>query len=247
MAASMENCINNTQNDSIEHISYQQQRQQHFLHLSQTGSKIENSVNNPGNVKAPSSSSSCMPKIPSYQSVQDIDFVEFIPPTDISALSKVVGSILNKLCTKSVYDNYGIGSSNQLYRGFSKENLPKITLQDYCTRILKFGKISIATLVQSVIYIDKIITQHPKLLTIKTVHRLLLASIIVSAKFTDDYHLTNTNFARVGGVNLKELNMLEVDFCKLLSFSLFTPVAIFNKYWKTIHSLAENIEDDEEE
>ena len=75
----------------------------------------------------------------------------------------------------------------------------------------------------------------------------LARSIIVSAKFTDDYHLTNTNFARVGGVNLKELNMLEVDFCKLLSFSLFTPVAIFNKYWKTIHSLAENIEDDEEE
>ena len=200
----------------------------------------DNGANRKAVTKAVSSSPT-IPKIPSYQNVQDIEFVEYIPPTDTVAMSKVVGSILNKLCSNKPCGNFGISSSIPLYRCFSKENLPKISLEDYCNRILKFGKISTATLVQSIIYIDKIITQHPQLLTIRTVHRLLLSSIIVSAKFIDDHHLTNTNFARIFGVKLNELNTLEVQFCKLMSFSLFTPVTTFNKYWRTIHSLAENV------
>ncbi len=188
-----------------------------------------------------------LPKIPSYESVQDIDYVEHIQHNEVLALSNVVGGILQKLCTKSIYAKFRISPSNPLYTVFSKTNLPKITLQDYCIRIMKFAKVSVATVVQSVIYIDKVITQHPKLLTSKSVHRLLLASIVVAAKFTDDFHLTNKNFARVGGVQIKEMNSLEINFCKLMSFSFFTPPRVFNKYWKTIHSLAQNVGDDEDD
>ena len=188
-----------------------------------------------------------LPKIPSYESVQDIDYVEHIQHNEVLALSNVVGGILQKLCTKSIYAKFRISPSNPLYTVFSKTNLPKITLQDYCIRIMKFAKVSVATVVQSVIYIDKVITQHPKLLTSKSVHRLLLASIVVAAKFTDDFHLTNKNFARVGGVQIKEMNSLEINFCKLMSFSLFTPSHVFIKYWKTIHSLAQNVGDNEDD
>ena len=70
-----------------------------------------------------------LPKIPSYESVQDIDYVEHIQHNEVLALSNVVGGILQKLCTKSIYAKFRISPSNPLHTVFSKTNLPKITLQ----------------------------------------------------------------------------------------------------------------------
>lgn len=52
------------------------------------------------------------------------------------------------------------------------------------------------------------------------IHRLLLVSIMVAAKFYDDSIYKNTLWARVGGISLSELGRLEMDFLLLMDFKL---------------------------
>ncbi len=44
---------------------------------------------------------------------------------------------------------------------------------------------------------------------------------MVSAKYLDDYHLTNKPLVDFVGVSLEKLNELEADFLFLIDFSLF--------------------------
>lgn len=54
-----------------------------------------------------------------------------------------------------------------------------------------------------------------------SVHRLLLAAVLLATKFIDDVLYDNAHFAKVGGLDVKELNMLELDMLKVLNFRLF--------------------------
>ena len=51
-------------------------------------------------------------------------------------------------------------------------------------------------------------------------HRVLLATTLISAKLLDDECYNNTYWAQVGGVSLPHLNQLEVEVMSLLNFSL---------------------------
>lgn len=61
------------------------------------------------------------------------------------------------------------------------------------------------------IFMDKIIAHHPEVIVSSlTIHRLLLTGIMLASKMFDDFFITNTAYARIGGVEVKELNALEV-------------------------------------
>eukprot|EP00168_Porphyra_purpurea_P011993 TRINITY_DN310_c0_g1_i4.p4 TRINITY_DN310_c0_g1~~TRINITY_DN310_c0_g1_i4.p4 ORF type:complete len:161 (+),score=65.97 TRINITY_DN310_c0_g1_i4:849-1331(+) len=49
-----------------------------------------------------------------------------------------------------------------------------------------------------------------------TVHRLMIASVVLAAKTHDDDFLSNHHYALVGGLPLDELNALEVGLLQLL-------------------------------
>ena len=51
-------------------------------------------------------------------------------------------------------------------------------------------------------------------------HRVLLATTLVSAKLLDDECYNNTYWASVGGVSLSHLNQLEVEAMCLLDFNM---------------------------
>ncbi|XP_037409391.1 cyclin-P3-1-like [Triticum dicoccoides] len=53
-----------------------------------------------------------------------------------------------------------------------------------------------------------------------SVHRLLITSVAVAAKFTDDAFFNNTFYARVGGINTIEMNRLELHLLFNLDFRL---------------------------
>ena len=55
---------------------------------------------------------------------------------------------------------------------------------------------------------------------LRNVHRVLLATTLISAKLLDDECYNNTYWASVGGVALTHLNQLEVELMSLLNFSL---------------------------
>jgi len=60
--------------------------------------------------------------------------------------------------------------------------------------------------------------------------RLILTSILSAIKFNEDEYYTNEYFAKVGGISLKELNALEVEFLQLINFCLYVEKSLFIKY-----------------
>ncbi|KAE8687309.1 Cyclin family protein [Hibiscus syriacus] len=71
-------------------------------------------------------------------------------------------------------------------------------------------------------------------LTSLNVHRLLITSVLVAAKFMDDQCYNNAYYAKVGGVSREELNRLEMKFLFDLDFRLHVTTEVFNKYWLKI-------------
>lgn len=101
--------------------------------------------------------------------------------------------------------------------------VPQISLEDYVKRIVKYGKISHATVVFALIYLDRILANSTDkaqlVVTDWTIHRTVLGCIVLAAKFLDDEHFNNHHMAAVGGVTNLELNALEIDMAKRLHFS----------------------------
>lgn len=96
---------------------------------------------------------------------------------------------------------------------------PGMPLRDYMGRIHHFLNCGSACYVLGLIYIDRVIKSHPEVvINALSCHRLLLVSTVVAAKFYDDTFYSNAFYAKVGGVNLKELNGLEFRFLQLLGW-----------------------------
>ncbi len=60
--------------------------------------------------------------------------------------------------------------------------------------------------------------------------RILLASVLLSIKYNEDDFYSNTFYAKVGGISLKEINLLEFEFMKLIQFNLFVQEEVYLKY-----------------
>jgi hypothetical protein len=68
------------------------------------------------------------------------------------------------------------------------------------------------------------------LLTELNVHRVVITSVLLAAKFFDDAYYNNAYYAKVGGVMVSEINGLEVDFLFRINFSLHVAPEVFDKY-----------------
>jgi hypothetical protein len=68
-----------------------------------------------------------------------------------------------------------------------------------------------------------------------SVHRSLLLSLVLAAKFWDDERCKNTFYAQVGGVTVEELNELEVRFLRLLEFQLWVGEEVYDDYQRRLN------------
>ncbi|KAF3433206.1 hypothetical protein FNV43_RR24308 [Rhamnella rubrinervis] len=132
-----------------------------------------------------------------------------------------------------------VADSNDINRRFDTQKIsvfhgltrPTISLQSYLQRIFKYANCSPSCFVVAYVYLDRF-TQRQPLLPINSfnVHRLLVTSILVSAKFMDDIYYNNAYYAKVGGISTTEMNLLEVDFLFGLSFELNVTPTTFHTY-----------------
>ena len=58
----------------------------------------------------------------------------------------------------------------------------------------------------------------------------MICSFVVSAKFYDENYFTNTLYAKIGGINIEEMNELEIEFLTLLDYKLYVDYDDFLKY-----------------
>lgn len=94
-------------------------------------------------------------------------------------------------------------------------------IQEYLLRIRRAVRCSKECLVLALVYMDRAAARHPHL-TISgyTVHRLVLASVLLASKFWDDAGLDNAHYADAGGLDLRELNAMEAELLRKVGWRL---------------------------
>ncbi|MBA0832024.1 hypothetical protein Goarm_016440 [Gossypium armourianum] len=142
-------------------------------------------------------------------------------------------TLLSSLLEKSVQKN-----EMQIETASAKVNIaifhglrvPTISIQQYIDRIFKYARCSPSCFLVAYIYLDRFGQQTDVQLTSRNVHRLLITSVMVAAKFIDDTYFNNAYYARVGGISTAELNRLEMKFLLSLDFRLQVSINTFQRY-----------------
>jgi hypothetical protein len=62
-------------------------------------------------------------------------------------------------------------------------------------------------------------------------YRLILTAVLVATKFYNDIFYGNNFIAYLGGVHLKEINRLEVEFLRLINFKLMIEHSEYIMYY----------------
>ncbi len=143
---------------------------------------------------------------------------------------------------------------------YSNQTIPCISLSAYLDRLLKYGlannnqtsfidsrpedlsRLQFKTMIFSILYLDRYFRRHPAdKLHMCNVHRLAFISTMIAWKFFNDEYYSNSYYAKVGGISLRECNKLEIFFLFNIDFSLQIDPKKFEANANTILRIFPNI------
>ncbi|OLY85073.1 PHO85 cyclin-7 [Smittium mucronatum] len=121
---------------------------------------------------------------------------------------------------------------------FYSREIPDIGITEYLKRIYKYCPFGNNEILSLIVYFERIrkknlvsqkrlinssIIDPPGSVEINaySVHRLLISLVCITCKFQSDTFFTNTRYAKVGGVSVKEMNSLELCLLLLVDFNLY--------------------------
>ncbi|XP_039008222.1 cyclin-U4-1-like [Hibiscus syriacus] len=150
-------------------------------------------------------------------------------PNVMANLITFLSSLLQKV-VESNDVNCGVEAQKiSVFHGLSR---PTISIQNYLDRIYKYANCSPSCFIVAYVYLDWFSQRQPSLrINSFNVHRLLITSVMVAAKFMDDMYYNNAYYAKIGGINTMEMNLLEVDFLFGLGFKLHVTPNTFHAYY----------------
>ncbi|KAF2077618.1 hypothetical protein CYY_001081 [Polysphondylium violaceum] len=120
--------------------------------------------------------------------------------------------------------------------------LPMITIEGYISRIIKYSPCSKECFIIILMYIDRLIQKRNFIVNSYNIHRILITSVLIAAKYLDDIFYNNQFYSQVGGVTVKEINIMELDFLKLLSFDLSANSVVYSVYLSHFESYTQKIQ-----
>eukprot|EP00301_Raphidiophrys_heterophryoidea_P006762 c12700_g2_i3.p1 GENE.c12700_g2_i3~~c12700_g2_i3.p1 ORF type:complete len:175 (+),score=34.01 c12700_g2_i3:490-1014(+) len=146
-------------------------------------------------------------------------------------VQKVLACVLDQVVTRN--DRIPLASNKVTI--FHALRPPNIGVKNYLERVHKFVNCSNECYVLALIYMDRIIQRNPDFfISSLNVHRLIICSVMLAAKFFDDRYYNNAFYARVGGIPTPELNNLEVEYLFMINFSLVVETEEYERYRKEL-------------
>ena len=98
-----------------------------------------------------------------------------------------------------------------------------------------------------VVYIDRLCSYFPCFsVSSLTVHRFLITAATVASKGLSDSFWTNSTYARVGGVSVRELGMLELEFLGRVQWKIVPQPEVLVNYYRNLVDRNERYYIDEE-
>ncbi|KAI8910940.1 cyclin-domain-containing protein, partial [Gorgonomyces haynaldii] len=115
---------------------------------------------------------------------------------------------------------------------FHSKVVPPLSIEDYLIRIVKYGAVEPVCLLSSVLYLDRICQRCPTFtLSSLTMHRFLITAITCASKILSDTFYTNAVYAKIGGLSTQELNILEMEFLKLIDWEVNVNMETLQEYY----------------
>lgn len=118
---------------------------------------------------------------------------------------------------------------------FHSRSPPRISVQDYLQRLTTHATLSPPILLSMVYYIDRLCALYPAFtVSSLTIHRFLIASATVASKGLSDSFWTNKTYARVGGIGMTELAMLELEFLFRVEWRIVPQPEVLVDYYQSL-------------
>jgi len=153
-------------------------------------------------------------------------------PSAEKTLISVMACVLEQLVTRNDALPFDPATAT-VFHGLRS---PNVSVRAYLQRIHKYTNVSTGCLVCALLYIDRFMQRNKAiLLTSRSVHRLLITSVVVSMKFLDDLYYNNVYYAKIGGIPTSEMNALELEFLFRLNFDLHAPQEEYERYKYELH------------
>ena len=112
---------------------------------------------------------------------------------------------------------------------------PGISVLDYLQRLTTHATLSPPILLSMVYYIDRLCALYPAFtISSLTVHRFLITSATVATKGLSDSFWTNKTYAKVGGVSMKELALLELEFLSRVDWRIVPSPEVLVDYYRSL-------------
>ncbi|KAI9669994.1 MAG: hypothetical protein M1831_007030 [Alyxoria varia] len=118
---------------------------------------------------------------------------------------------------------------------FHSRSPPGISVRDYLKRLVLHATLAGPVLLSMVCYIDKLCASFPDFtINSLTVHRFLIAAATVAAKGLCDVFWTNDTYAKVGGVSVRELFLLELELLTRIEWRIVPSPDGLVEYYKNL-------------
>ena len=143
----------------------------------------------------------------------------------ISSISLSLNDIINE--NKKTNSNSNYVNKDIFYLSF----IPRISLEDYIRRLMKYSKMDISTLIISIIYIDYFCDKNKYCLTPNNIFRIVLSACLLSLKFNEDITVNYKTYAEIAAVPVEDLRNLEFYMYLKLHFSLNVKYELYKSYY----------------
>ncbi|OJD20059.1 hypothetical protein AJ78_00076 [Emergomyces pasteurianus Ep9510] len=118
---------------------------------------------------------------------------------------------------------------------FHSRSPPRISVHDYLQRLTTHATLSPPILLSMVYYIDQLCELYPAFtVSSLTVHRFLISSATVASKGLSDSFWTNKTYARVGGISVAELALLELEFLWRVEWRIVPQPEVLVDYYQRL-------------
>jgi hypothetical protein len=158
-----------------------------------------------------------------------------------SELIQSISDILSKILEENKkLPNIKEIISKQNKMCFSYNSIPKISIKDYLERIQEYTCLEQNTLILSLIYIDRLCEIGKIVLTYYNIHKILFGAILIAIKYNEDNFYDNKYYAKIAGVKISELKLMELNFIRFIDYQMYVPEEIFTNYRDYLNSLSKN-------
>ncbi|RHZ50348.1 regulatory cyclin phoB [Aspergillus thermomutatus] len=161
--------------------------------------------------------------------------VKYLPENYDQADPRDLVILISSMLMELIRFNDKIPLHNGRLTRFHSRSPPRISVQDYLQRLTTHATLSPPILLSMVYYIDRLCALYPAFtVSSLTIHRFLITSATVASKGLSDSFWTNKTYARVGGISMAELALLELEFLFRVEWRIVPQPEVLVDYYQSL-------------